>query len=69
MLNNLKAEYVRKGIDPYKGVSIAIKRSERTAKNKINEISPFTVPEAIAIIEKDFPNLTIEYLFSTDKTA
>lgn len=31
MLNNLKSEYTRKGIEPYKGIMNALDCSEKTA--------------------------------------
>ena len=65
MLNNLRAEYIRKGIVPYKGIMHALGCSERTARNKLSGRSPITVPEAYRIITSDFNNdgLSIEYLF------
>ena len=47
MLNNLKAEYVRKGIDPCKGVMNTINCSEKTARNKLNGVTPFTSKEGL----------------------
>ena len=66
MLLNLKAEYVRKNIEPYVGVMKSLGCSEKTARNKLNGITPVTVPEAVKIKEKDFAkdNFTIEYLFA-----
>ena len=65
MLNNLKAELVRKNIDPTNGIAKAINCTKRTAKNKINGITPFTIPEAEIIMEKYFKDsgFTIRYLF------
>lgn len=65
MLNNLKAEYTRKGIEPYKGVMSALGCSEKTARNKLNGITAVTVPEACKIVEYTFKGegLSIEYLF------
>lgn len=65
MLNNLRAEYIRKGITPYRGVMQALGCSEKTARNKLNGIYPVTVPEALKIIKKDFSDndFQIEYLF------
>lgn len=74
MLYNLKAEYTRKGIEPYKGVMNALGCSGKTARNKLNGTTSVTVPEACKIIEHSFKNdgLSIEYLFADvpqNKTA
>ncbi len=72
MYLNLKAEYVRKGIEPYVGVMNTIKCSAKTAQNKLNGVTTFTVPEAFLIISNDFKGdgFTIDYLFAnSDKTA
>ena len=71
MLNNLKAEFVRKGIEPYKGVMSALSCAEKTARNKLNGVTPITVPEACKIIDHSFKDdgFRIEYLFKDDKTA
>lgn len=65
MLNNLKAELVRKGIVPHKGIMSALSCSEVTARKKLNGVSPTTVPEAFKIIDYNFKddNFSIEYLF------
>ncbi|MCI8403278.1 MAG: hypothetical protein HFE49_00080 [Clostridia bacterium] len=71
MLNNLKAEYVRKGIEPYKGIVEALKCTAKTARNKLNGESAVTVPEACKIIRHSFCNddFTIEYLFSDSNNS
>ena len=74
MLNNLKAEYVRKGITPYKAVMKTLECSERTARNKLEEKYPITIPEALKIRNTDFAqdNFSLEYLFESSneqKTA
>lgn len=68
MLNNLKAEYTRKGIVPKIGVMHTLKCTERTAKNKLDGKTPITIPEAIKIRDNDFKNenFTIDYLFASD---
>ena len=68
MLNNLKAEYIRKGIVPYKGVMIALGCSEKTARNKLTETCQTTVSEAVKIKAADFSkdDFSIEYLFKSD---
>ena len=68
MLNNLKAEYTRKGIVPKSGVMHALNCTERTAKNKLDGKTPITIPEAIKIRDNDFKNenFSIDYLFAPD---
>lgn len=67
MLNNLRAELVRKGFkNPVEAVVDALGCTEKTARNKLDGITPVTVPEAVAIIERYFmeDKFTIEYLFA-----
>lgn len=66
MLCNLKAELVRKGLEPTKTVAKSIKCNEKTARNKLEGRSQFTIAEANLII-KDFfktDGFSIEYLFT-----
>lgn len=71
MLNNLKAELVRKGLDPVRAIVLALGCSEKTARNKLNGVSAVTVPEAVRVIEEYFSgdDVSIEYLFLTNKSA
>lgn len=69
MLNNLKAEFTRKGMQPYKGVMQALGCSDKTARNKLNGRTPFTIPEAKKIIISYFPEMSIEYLFATNNKS
>lgn len=67
MLNNLRAELVRKGIkNPAEAVAEALECTEKTARNKLDGITPVTVPEAVTIIERYFSTdkFSIEYLFA-----
>ena len=66
MLNNLKAEYVRKGLNPRDRVMAILKCSEKTARNKLEEKTPLTLPEAEKIRDADFEGFTLDYLFATD---
>ena len=66
MLNNLKAEYVRKGLNPKDRVMRALKCSEKTARNKLEGKTPTTIQEAEKIRDADFEGFTIDYLFATD---
>ena len=54
MLFNLRAEYDGKNINSCKGMMKALGYSEKTPRNKLNELSPATVPEALAIRETNF---------------
>ncbi len=67
MYKNLMAEYARKGVKPHLAVMEALKCSEKTARNKLKEITPITIPEAIKIRNFTFSNdgFSIEYLFSS----
>lgn len=68
MTTNLIAELVRTGIRPQdvtKTVAKAASISERSARNKINGITDFTLPEAMAINENCFGGgMSIKYLFA-----
>lgn len=64
MLSNLKAELVRKGLDPIKCISDCLHCTNRTARDKLNGKSVFTIPEARKIILDFFDSeFTVEYLF------
>ncbi len=71
MLNNLKAEYMRKNIQPYKGIMGALGCSEKTARNKLNGATDVTITEAFKIINKNFKDdgLSLEYLFASDNQS
>lgn len=70
MLNNLRAELVRKGYSPAKTLSDVLGCNERTVRNKLSGVTSFTVDEAIKIMTEIFPtdNFTVEYLFA-EKSA
>ena len=61
----LRAEMARKGL---KGRDIAetLQISSKSAYNKINRITEFTLKETIAIRDKFFPGMTIDFLFNSD---
>ena len=69
MLNNLKAELVRKGFDPVQSIVSALSCTEKTARSKLNNVTPVTVAEAVTVIDTYFQNgeFTIEYLFEDFK--
>ncbi|XER12055.1 hypothetical protein SATMO3_22440 [Sporomusa aerivorans] len=76
MVKNLVAELIRPGHKPDQTAKIiadVLGCTEKTARNKLNEISAFTVPEALKINEQIFKNeFEIRYLFDTrvsDKLA
>ena len=66
MLFTLKGELIKKKLDPICAIVEAIGCSERTARNKLKGVSPFTIPEAIQILNKYFKsdNVSIEQLFT-----
>jgi hypothetical protein len=54
MLRNLKGELIKKGQEPLTAIMSAIKCSEKTARNKLNGDTSFTVPEAVKVINSYF---------------
>lgn len=68
MAKNLIAEFVKIGILPRnvtKEVAKIIGVSEKTARNKINGTTEWTLPEAMKINEEAFGGAhNIEYLFA-----
>lgn len=62
MLRNLKAEMVRRGLD-IADIAKTIKKSERTARAKLNGETDFTVTEALNIRDAHFPGMPLEELF------
>ncbi len=59
----LRAEMARKGL---KGTDIAetLQISAKSVYNKINGVTEFTLKETIAIRDKYFPDMTIDFLFN-----
>lgn len=68
MSNNLIAELVKMGIAPrnvVKEIAKTIEVSEKTARNKINGVTEWTLPEAVKINNEYFGGaMSIEYLFA-----
>ena len=55
MINNLKAELVRKGYDnPTEVIAACLSCAPKTAYNKLHGITQFSVKEAVKIKEKLF---------------
>lgn len=69
MFSNLKSEFVKRNLQPCLEIARTLNCNERTARNKLNGVTRFTVEDAKAIKRTHFPTLTIEYLFATDETA
>lgn len=71
MSNNLIAELIKKGVQPRevaKTIAQTIGVSEKTARNKINGVTDWTLPEAMKINEVCFDGAqSIEYLFAKAK--
>lgn len=61
-LNNLKAEMARKGYKVADLVAV-LGCSEKTARNKLNGGTEFTVGEAFKVRDEMFPDTRMEYLF------
>lgn len=68
MLSNLKAELVRKNYSPAPTVAKVIGTTEKTARQKLDELSPISVEEALKIKNELFADddFTLEYLFAYD---
>lgn len=65
-MSNLSAEMARFGVSVY-NVQAVLGCSEKTARNKVNGSTEFTVAEAMKLRDAYFPGLRLEYLFaSTD---
>jgi transcriptional antiterminator len=66
LFTTLKAEMARKGL---KGADIAntLHISPKSAYNKINGITEFTLKETIQIRDKHFPGMTLDVLFGNKK--
>ena len=67
MFPNLNAELSRYNIDA-KGLAQIIGCSEKTARNKQNGVTEFTLSEIQALL-KFFTGLTIDYLFETSNIS
>lgn len=65
MLNNLRAEMVRHGVS-VTDIAKEIGRSDRTVRDKIKGKGEFSMPEAEAIRNAFFPEMSLEYLFARD---
>jgi hypothetical protein len=67
-LTTLKAEMARKDL---KGIDIAktLRISSKSAYNKINGITEFTLKETIIIRDTHFPDMTIDFLFDGKRQA
>lgn len=68
MFPNLRAEMARVGIKT-KHIMELLEVNRRTAQNRLNGKVPPTLPEMLKIRDAFFPDMTIDYLFSTTKTA
>lgn len=73
MTNNLVAELIKLGVAPRnvaKEIAMTIGSSEKTARNKLNGVTEWTVPEAMKINDKYFGGKqSIEYLFKKTTRA
>lgn len=63
MLGNLKAEMARINITTA-DIAVVIKKSDRTVRDRIKGKGQFSVPDATAVRDTFFPELTLEYLFT-----
>lgn len=66
MYPNLNAEMARRNITSQK-IGEVLRKCEKTARNKLNGDTPFTISEARLISEQLFPGMSIDYLFEKNK--
>lgn len=66
MLRNLRSALDNKGIT-VRAYAAVLGVSEKSIQNKINEVTPFTYPEALKTMKELFPEYNSEYLFKTEK--
>lgn len=63
MLSNLKAEMARANVT-IPAVAEAIRRSDRTVRERIKGHGCFSMPDAVAVRDTFFPGMDLEYLFA-----
>jgi hypothetical protein len=64
MYRNLNAEMARNGYT-VANVQAILKKCDRTTRSKLNGETPISIQEAIVIRDTMFPQLSIDYLFTT----
>lgn len=64
-MKNLSAEMVRFGVT-YADIKELLSCSDKTAWNKVNGITEFSVQEATKIRDTFFPGMRLEYLFAAN---
>lgn len=68
MYANLEAEMTRVGIKN-EDIAKVIGRDERTVRNKRAGVTEFTLNETLAIRDKFFSDMTLEYLFERNEDS
>lgn len=68
MYPNLEAEMARNNVRN-EDIAKAIKKDERTIRNKRSGATDFTWNETLIIRDVFFPNLQLEYLFEKSRPA
>ena len=66
MYSNLKAEMVRQNFT-VSDISGIIGTTEKTARDKINGKTEFSIYQAFQVRDKLFPSLSMEYLFNNNE--
>lgn len=66
MLKNLRTALDNKGIT-IRAYAAVLGISEKSVQNKINEVTPFTYPEAMKTMKDVFPEYNSAYLFEAEK--
>lgn len=62
-MRNLSAEMARFGVS-YADLMELLNCSQKTVSNKLNDVTEFSVSEAMDIRDKFFPGMRLEYLFA-----
>ena len=62
MFHNLEAEMARSRVT-VKDIAKCINKTEKSVRNKLQGIRPFTWPEIVMIRDSYFPDMDLQYLF------
>lgn len=63
MLNNLRAEMARYGISTV-DIAKVTGKTERSIRDKLIGKTQFSIPDAMAVRDHFFPEMSLEYLFN-----
>lgn len=63
----LRAELARKGLKPEKVIQESLGVAQKTAYNKLTGASDLMLTEAVTIRDKNFPDMTLDELFLSER--